>query len=156
MNKNEAVKGHELFQALTVEETHRLSGFTAVRKLEAGDTVFDFGQAGTHVYMLMKGAVDLKLSADPDEFGIIVTRVKPGELFGLSPLLDSPRYTTAAQCVDSTEVLSIEAKPFAELLRNNCPVAINVLNRVARIYFSRYLDLLKNLQAVVNQIHITR
>ena len=156
MSENDAVRGHELFQSLTVEEAHRLSGFTAIRKLEAGENVFECGQAGSHVYMLMKGAVDLKLSTDPNEFGIIATRVKVGELFGLSPLLDSPKYTTTGQCVEATEVLSIEAKPFTELLRNNCPVAISVLNRVARIYFSRYLDLLKSLQAVVNQIQLTR
>ena len=156
MGTDDALKGHELFRSLNVEETDRLSRFSSVKKLAADEVVFETGQAGSHVYMLMKGAVNLRLSTDPADFGIIVSRIKLGELFGLSPLLDSPRYTTTAVCSESAEVLAIEARPFRDLLNKNCPVAIDVLNRVARIYFARYLDILKNLQAVVNQIPLTR
>ncbi|MCP4686018.1 MAG: hypothetical protein GY867_11335 [bacterium] len=72
----------------------------------------------------------------------------------MSPLLDSPRYTSTAQCREVTEVLSIEAKPLRELLRQNPQVGFEILNRVAHIYFSRYIDVLKNLQGVVNQISL--
>jgi len=156
MSADDTLKGHDLFRSLSVEEAHRLSGFSAKRRYEAGDTIFKCEQAGDHVYMLMKGTVNLRLPSEPADYGIVASKVKVGELFGLSPLLDSPQYTTTAQCTEATEVLAIEAQPFRELLRNNCPVAIDVLNRVARIYFARYLDVLKNLQAVVNQIPLMR
>jgi len=153
---SDTLRGHELFGSLSLEEANRLSGFSAAKTYEANETVFEHNKLGTHVFMLMKGGVNLRLPSDPSHFGIIVSQVAVGELFGLSPLLDSPRYTTMAQCTEPSEILVIEAKPFRELLRGNCPVAVDVLNRVARIYFSRYLNILSNLQAVVNQIPLAQ
>ncbi|MBU0982776.1 MAG: cyclic nucleotide-binding domain-containing protein [candidate division Zixibacteria bacterium] len=156
MSKNDTLKGHEIFKSLNVEETHKLSTFSSVKKFNTGENVFECGRPCTHVFMLMSGSVNLRLPGSPAEFSIVVSKVNKGELFGLSPLLDSKRYTTTAQCESDAEVLAIEAKPFRELLKGNCPVAMDVLNRTARIYFARYLDVLGNLQAVVNQIPLMR
>ena len=54
------------------------------------------------------------------------------------------------------EVLAIEAKPFRELLINNQHVGVEVMKQVAQIYFSRYIDLLKNIQGVINQVSLIR
>lgn len=106
--------------------------------------------------MLMEGSVYLRLPANPPEFSFVISKIEKGEIFGLSRLLDSPRYTTTAQCVEAAEILSIEAQPFRELLKQNCPVGLHIINQVAHIYFSRYIDVLKNLQAVVSQIPLIR
>ena len=87
---------------------------------------------------------------------MVVSRIETGELFGLSPLLDSPRYTASALCRENTELLSIEAGRFRELIRNNPLVAFDTMNRVAHIYFNRYIEVLKSLQGVVNQVSLIR
>ena len=71
-------------------------------------------------------------------------------------MLDSPRYTATAQCSEDSEILSIEAKRFRDVLKQNCPVGFNVMNQVAHIYFTRYIDVLQNLQGVVSQISLIR
>jgi CRP-like cAMP-binding protein len=156
MGSDDVLHGHELFRSLNVEEAHRLSAFSHAKTCEAGQTVFECDRPANHIFMLLRGSVSLKLPAAPSEFGIVVSKVGPGEIFGLSPLLDSPRYTTTAECTEPSEVLAIDAGPFRKLLHENCPVALDVLNRTARIYFTRYLEVLRNLQAVVNQIHLVR
>jgi len=156
MSIDRMLKGHDLFRSLTVEEANQLSGFSSVKKYEANETVFKYNGLGLHVYMLMEGSVYLRLPASPPDFSFVISKIEKGELFGLSPLLGSERYTAAAECSKASEVLSIEAKPFRELLQKNCPVGFQIMSQVADIYFTRYISVLKNLQGVVNQIPLIR
>ncbi len=156
MSLEKVIKGHDLFQSLTVDEAHRLSDFSSMKEYQPDEFIFKFGGAGSHIYMLMKGAVYLRLPANPPEFSFVISKIEKGELFGLSPLLDSPRYTATAQCMEATEVLAIEAQPFREILKNNCPVGYDIINSVAHIYFTRYIEVLKSVQGVLGQISLIR
>ena len=119
MGIDRVLKGHDIFRLLSVEEANQISGFSTVKKCSKDDRVFDYNDPASHVYMLMKGAIYLRLPANQPDFSFIISKVEKGELFGLSPLLDSPRYTSTAQCTEDTEVLSIEARPLRELLKGN-------------------------------------
>ncbi len=156
MSINRILKGHELFRSLNLDEANEVSRFSSVKNYRTGEIIFKHNDVANHVYMLMTGSVRLRLPAAPQDFSLVISKIEKGELFGLSPLLDSPRYTATAQCSEETEVLLIEAKPFRELLRRNCPTGFNIMNQVAHIYFSRYIDILKSLQGVVNQISLIR
>lgn len=156
MSIDTMLKGHDLFRSLSVEETHRISDFSKVRTYAGGEVVFEFGSQCFHIFMLMDGLVDLRLPANPPEYSFVISKIEKGELFGLSPLFDSRKYTSTALCREKTEVLSIEAKPFRELLQKNHLAGFNIMSQVARIYFGRYIDVLKNLQAVVSQIPLIR
>lgn len=150
------LKGHELFQSLGVDQAHAISGFSSVKKFKANETVFAYNDAAGHVFMLMEGSVNLRLPAEHSDFSLIISKIEKGELFGLSPLLDSPRYTATAQCIEATQLLLIEAKPLRELLKSNSMVGFEIMNQVAHIYFNRYIKVLKNLQGVVGQISLIR
>ena len=156
MSVDRILKGHDLFRSLSVDEAHQITDFSSVKRYDANESVFGYGEPAGHVYMLMEGSVDLLLPAKSAEFNMIVSRIETGELFGLSPLLDSPRYTASALCRENTELLSIEAGKFRELIRNNPLVAFDTMNRVAHIYFNRYIEVLKSLQGVVNQVSLIR
>ncbi|TKJ40114.1 hypothetical protein CEE37_10285 [candidate division LCP-89 bacterium B3_LCP] len=143
------LKGQELFASLSVDEVYLTSTFSSVKEFEADEIIFDYNQASSHFYVLLEGGVYLQLPGKTSEFSFAVLKVEQGELFGLSPLLDSPRYTATAKCYKPTKVLSIEAKPFRDLLRENCPAGLDIINRVARIYFNRYINILSRLQEAV-------
>lgn len=154
MSIDRMLRGNELFRSLNVDEVNRISSFSSVKEFGANETIFKYDQQSTHVYMLMDGSVYLQLPSTPPEFSLTIAKVEKGELFGLSPLLDSPRYTATAKCFTAAKVLSIEAKPFREILQKNYLVGMDVMGRVARIYFTRYIDLLRRLQEVVGQISL--
>ncbi|MFC1679140.1 Crp/Fnr family transcriptional regulator [Elusimicrobiota bacterium] len=156
MDVENILKGSELFGVLSVEEISRISAFSSVKEFRKGEMIFACDQPGTHFYMLMDGAVYLQLPADPSEFSFAISKIQRGELFGLSPLLDSPRYTSTGRCGVDAKVLSIEAKPFRELLMANCATGFAIMTQVARIYFNRYIDLLKKLEDVVTGISLIR
>jgi len=149
MSVDGILKGHDLFRS--------------VKKFEANETVFSYNDPAGHIYMLMEGAVDLRLPSEGQDFSLVISKMEKGELFGLSPLLDSPpplldspRYTATAQCSAATELLSIEAKPLRELLKRNSLVGFEIMNQVAHIYFNRYIEVLKKLQGVVGQVSLIR
>jgi len=156
MNNVGILKGHDLFRSLGLEKAFEIKDFSSVKKYGANDTVFAFNSAGSHIYMLMKGSVNLQLPSKNQEYSLVISKIEIGELFGLSPLLDSPRYTAAAQCSEASEVLAIEAKPFRNLLTENAVIGLNIMNHVAKIYFSRYINVLRNLQEIAGQISVIR
>ncbi|UCD17866.1 MAG: cyclic nucleotide-binding domain-containing protein [Candidatus Zixiibacteriota bacterium] len=156
MSIGKMLRGHDIFQSLNLDETNEISSFSSVKKYRADETVFAFNDPAGHVYMLMAGSVYLRLPAKSSDLSLVISEVEKGELFGLSPLLDSPRYTATALCSETTELLSIEAKPLRELLKRNSHVGFNVMNQVAHIYFTRYINVLRNLQGVVSQLSLIR
>jgi len=156
MAVDKVLMGHDLFAMLPTELMHRLSDVSAVKVCHAGEVVFEVNQPATHVYMLMNGQVQLRVPAEQGDISFIVSNIERGELFGLSPLLESKRYTSAAHCLSETELLAIEGEPFQELLRNNCPASFAIMNRVAHIFFHRYIDVIKSLQGVAHQLSLIR
>ena len=44
--------------------------------------------------------------------------------------------------------------PLRELLRNNAPSGYHIINRVALVYFGRYMKVMKKLQDVIGQISL--
>jgi CRP-like cAMP-binding protein len=154
MSIDTMLKGHELFASLNVDEMNELSTFSSVKDYMAEDTIFEFNSPSTHFYMLMEGLVYLQLPVESEDTRFAISKIEQGELFGISSLLKSQRYTSTAVCHEDTRLLSIEAKPFHNLLQLNCPAGLDIINKVAHMYFTRYLDLIKKLQDVVSQFTV--
>ena len=148
MSDETILKGHDVFASLTVDEINTLSTFSSVKEFSARDVIFENDLAAFHVYILMEGLVYLQLPAKLPEFTIPISKVEKGEMFGISPLLGSPRYTLAAQCYKDTKALAIETEPFLELLQQNRLASQDIMTRVANIYFARYLDIIKRMQNI--------
>ena len=149
------LQGHELLKNLTMEEVDRISKFSERKKYKENETIFLHEAQAAHVYILLKGRVFLRLPAKPEEFRIVIARIEEGELFGLSPLLGSAKYTSEAQCAQETEVLAIDAHALRELLQADCLAGFYIMNEVAQAYFTRYVELLGRLQGIVTQIPVS-
>ena len=143
------LKGHDLFASLNVDEMERVSSLSSVETFSEGEVIFRTDQAAHHFYILMEGLVYLQLSGELPEFSIPISKVEKGELFGISPLLKSSHYTSTARCFRDTKVMAIAAEPFREVLGGNSVAGMDIITRIGRIYFSRYLDVIARLQSVV-------
>jgi signal-transduction protein with cAMP-binding, CBS, and nucleotidyltransferase domain len=148
------LKGHDLFRLLSFDEASEIRKFSSVKHFNTNEQIFQFNNISAHVYMLMEGSVYLRFPSKMQDLSLVITKIYKGEIFGLSPLLGSERYTATAVCNQESEVLSIEAKPFRELLKSNSQTGFIIMNQVAHIYFNRYINVLKNLQGVVDQVSL--
>jgi CRP-like cAMP-binding protein len=152
MSVQTILKGHELFHRLRVEAVDKISGFSERQRFQRDDFVFKYEEKADKIYLLLEGSVHLRLPARPEEFSIVVSKLEKDDLFGLSPLLGSDRYTLEAKCLGKSEVLVIDAKKFLNLLETDPNMGFLIMTEVARIYFDRYIQLLNKLQSIVLQI----
>jgi CRP-like cAMP-binding protein len=149
------LQGHELLKNLTMEEIDKISKFSERKKFKQNETIFLHEADAAQVFILLKGRVLLRLPAKPDEFRIVIAQIEEGELFGLSPLLGSAKYTSEAQCARDTEVLAVDAFQLRSLLQADCLAGFYIMNEVAQAYFTRYVELLGRLQGIVTQIPVS-
>jgi len=152
MSVSKMLKGHELFQALSFEEVDRISGFSGLKEFQKDEKVFSSGVVGSHLFVLLEGNVNLRLPADAHEASFVVGRIEKGELFGLATLLGEGRHTTTAQCVGPCKVLTVEAEPLRAILEENALVGLHIMRMAARAYFSRYVETLRRIQKVINEV----
>ncbi len=156
MTADKGLKGQELFAKLNVDEINQLDRFSHVKEFKKDEIIFEYGQVCSHIYMLMSGTVFLMLPANPADYSFAIAEIEKNEIFGLSPILKSPRYTAQAKCHNDCKVLAIEAEPFMKMLDANHNVGLGILNEVARIYYLRYLDILRKLQDIVSHVSIVK
>ncbi len=156
MTISKMLLGHDLFRSLQIEEVDLISKISSTKTLKKDDVVFKYNGVGSHVFLVIEGQVHLSLPAGPNEFSLVVAKSDKGELFGLSPLLGSERYTLGARCATDTTLMAIEAKRFREILQSNCIAGFMAMSSVARIYFERYIEVMKKMQDVVNQLPLIR
>ena len=144
------LKREEIFDFLRPEQINALSEAAEVVKLKAGDTVYEEGKA-TFLYVVNSGQVTLRL---PGKGGvsILIDQLDPGSMFGSCISFEMSSYVLTAQCTQPTEVLKIKASALKRLLDDDPRMGYAIQSRISQIYFERYVEAMKKLQAIVINI----
>ena len=106
---------HELFELLTPKEMERVSNASGMVRLEAGQRVCLEGAPATHLFILLKGRVELR---KPTEVGLslLIDDLIGGDIIGISSITGTGRYVLDAECVEESEVLRVEAATLRAIL----------------------------------------
>jgi CRP/FNR family cyclic AMP-dependent transcriptional regulator len=95
------------------------------RTLQAGDVVFNEGDAGTEMFGIVSGAIELIRGGHP------VARIGEGETFGeLAIVTKAPRNLTAV-AVEPTVIAAIDEHAFLYLVHETPTFAIQVMRSMA-------------------------
>jgi CRP-like cAMP-binding protein len=95
------------------------------RTLQAGEAVFNEGDAGTEMFGIVSGVVELSRGGQP------VARIGEGETFGeLAIVTKSPRNLTAV-AVEPTVIATIDERAFLFLVHETPTFAIQVMRSMA-------------------------
>ncbi|MBN2318812.1 MAG: cyclic nucleotide-binding domain-containing protein [Acidobacteria bacterium] len=141
----EKLEKHEVFGLLSPDEIKRLSADSGAMVLKQGERIYSEGVPASHIFILIRGRVELKLPT-PGGPGLLIDDLLPGNIFGPCCLLGADRYLLNAECVEDSEVLKIEAKALRKILDDNPVVGYAMQRTVSRIYFNRYLKTMETLQ----------
>ena len=148
MDGSTELKGHELFRSLSIDEVHKISQISKVKEFKAGDTIYQQNQEAENFYILLDGLVALRFPAKEEAFSVSVIRIEKNDWIGAGALLGSTKHTSQAYCVKDSKVLSINAKKLRQILEEDRVASFDVLLRIAREYFERYLYLMNKIQSI--------
>ncbi len=104
------------------------------RTLAPGDTVFDEGDPGDHLYVIQSGEIELAREGDEDRR--VVARLGPGDFFGELSVVAGQRRSTRAVAVKQTRLLELDRAT----LETMCLAQPEIAIRMIRILVSRLVE----------------
>lgn len=115
----EDLRRNYLFSDLDEAQLQRVARHAAHVHLNDGEALFEQGDLATRFYLLLSGQVKLfRLSPAGNEK--VVDIVIPGSTFAEALMfLDRPHYPVGAQALQASELISIDAADFADMLRGS-------------------------------------
>ena len=115
-----------LFRAFTPEERQRILVHTHVHRFAAGEVIYHKGSPGHGMMAVLSGEVRIS-APSPEGKEIVLSIVRPGEIFGELALLDGK--DRSADCVALTpcELASLERRDVLPLLRAQPEICLKLL-----------------------------
>ncbi|HPU30337.1 MAG TPA: Crp/Fnr family transcriptional regulator [Syntrophorhabdaceae bacterium] len=127
----ETIKNVSLFNILSDDELKLVAKIATIRHIPKGYTVFQEGERGDALYIIVKGKVKVSLYDDEGREYILDFIGKDGFFGELSLLDDLPRSAniiTTEEC----EFLVLKRDNFLKLLMENPEITINILKVMAK------------------------
>ena len=127
----QALKQVPLFTYLTGPELNLLMASGVRRKFPSKNIVFQEGEPGDFLLVILSGKVKVLLSGkEGQEF--ILTMLGPGNFFGEMALLESAPRSATVVIVEASEFFRIEKQAFADLLANHPDIALKILKGLSQ------------------------
>jgi CRP-like cAMP-binding protein len=138
----ERLRHHQFFSRFKEAQLISLSMITEQIALENEETLFEEGQPAKALYFLLSGCVDLFYtvvdSARPeDRKEALVCQVNPGEMFGISALIEPYTLTATARSVSQSVVLRLDLKQLQGLFEKDPQLEILMMHKVAKAAIER-------------------
>ena len=93
-----------------------------IRTFPAGKVIFDAGQKGSEMFLILEGAILIALeAAELDHLG-------PGDIFGEMALVENRTRSATAIAVETSKLLCLGRAQFAELVRESPDFALHVMS----------------------------
>lgn len=115
-----------LFSILDEQEIAALAERVDHEKFEAGKVVFEQGQPGEALYVVVSGRVEISIKKHDGE-KVVVETATPGEFFGEISLLDAGPRTATATAAEESELLVVDRGDLDHLFRVKPAAAMDLL-----------------------------
>ncbi|UCE85225.1 MAG: Crp/Fnr family transcriptional regulator [Deltaproteobacteria bacterium] len=119
-----------LFAGLTARELGDLVAVTRTRSLGAREELFHKGDAGSQVYIVVRGTLKaLTTSEEGDD--VVFSLMGPGELIGEIAFLGTSTRTATVTALAQSELLAIDRRDFLSFLKANPEASIKLMSVLA-------------------------
>ncbi|RMG16906.1 MAG: cyclic nucleotide-binding domain-containing protein [Deltaproteobacteria bacterium] len=120
------LKSIELFEQIPGEDLAQIALITEELTLDAGEVVFEEGEMGDALFLLIEGRVSVRRGDR------VIAELGPGECFGEMAILDSsPRSATVA-ALEEASCLKIEREDFYDIMAEKPEIAQGVIKVLMR------------------------
>ncbi len=121
-----------IFEHLSTADHDTLAGLWHPRELDAGETLFRVGEQGDAMYVVQKGAIEIKVPVQGPKKEIAVSALREGEFFGELSIVDGLPRTATAVALEHTHLLEMKRGPFIEFLLERPSVAISMVSEIGK------------------------
>ena len=138
--KFEMLKNIPIFQELTRKEILEVDELLHERVYEKGEIVFEEGDLGHGIFIIVSGKV--RADSSHDLLKIANLEFGPGELLGELSLFDEAPRPATVVAIERTVALALFQAEFTSLLTTDRKIGVKVLVEIARIISRRTRQLL--------------
>ena len=138
----ELLRRYPFFGNLNEEQLKKIAMIAVDLSVPSGTKLFDECQSADALYLLVDGDIDLKYKYE-EEFHpeknkeFLVGEINPGEIFGISSLIEPYEYNAAAVASKDSRILKMAASNMRPLLSDDPELACTVMHQVAKAIMER-------------------
>jgi len=138
------LKNVVLFKDLSMRDLAMVDSLMHERNYLADEVIFDEGEEGQGLFVVLTGRVKITLPANENT---VLIELGAGAFFGEVALLDQSVRTAQARAVEDTKIVALFRTEFYSLLETHSAIASRISFQLARVLAARLR------QAVLNTSH---
>ncbi len=139
------LKEMPIFQELSGRELHKIEEILyGPRNWRAGETIIDQGDPGMGMYIVVSGQVRIVQMGD-DGFEKQLATLTRGNFFGAQALVDESPRPASAYALQPCSFLVFSRPDLLELLENNTPLALKMVEGLAQAISADVPELIEKL-----------
>ena len=143
------------FQSMTIPQLKAIATFCEERFFEKDTYIFEKGQPGGVLYVVVNGRVGIEQEKRQGSFARLAD-VDAYSYFGEADFFDNSPRSTSAMAIRDTLTLQLRREPVIELIRQNPDLAlqlINVLSQRLRESNNRITDQTRSQPRALNKLY---
>jgi CRP/FNR family transcriptional regulator, cyclic AMP receptor protein len=132
MNKAEELQNSRLFAGLLPEESEMLADLSQGKRLQAGEVIFEQGEPGDSLCLLVEGEVDI-IRKRPDGSARVISTLRAPDFFGEMALVDREPRSATVRARTEASLLCLSNKnlqSFARVYKNAFTLVVINISRV--------------------------
>ena len=128
------LKNVVLFKDLNMRDLAMVNSLMHERAYIADEVVFDEGEEGQGLFVVLSGRVKISLPANMDQ---VLIELGPGAFFGEVALLDQSIRTAQARAIEDTKIVALFRAEFYSLLEMHSAIASRISFQLAKVLAAR-------------------
>ena len=128
------LKNVVLFKDLSMRELAMVNSMMHERRYIADEVIFDEGEEGQGLFLVLSGRVKITL---PQHIDQVLIELGPGAFFGEVALLDSSIRTAQARAIEDSQIVALFRTEFYALLDTHSAIASRISFQLAKVLAAR-------------------
>ena len=124
------LKQSPIFSMVMTDDLQVVAQALEKQQFFRGDRVFEIGDQGDHLYIIVSGEIGISLDTNPDSTTFI-SRLGPGDCFGEMNLLDDLPRSATAEVIEDTTLLSLEKTRLRGLIQSYPDMSVGMLRSLS-------------------------
>ncbi|HQX57092.1 MAG TPA: Crp/Fnr family transcriptional regulator [Pyrinomonadaceae bacterium] len=138
--KDCGIRGDGFFCDLPETDLRLFESIKITKACPKGTMLFVEGQPSTGVFLLCQGKVKIS-TCSPDGKVIILGIAEPGQMIGLSSVINGVEHETSAETLEMCQVDYIKTDDLMHLIQNNPQACLNAAKQLSRDYHTAYVQI---------------